>query len=61
MTNPYRNISRKTFVTVCLQCNNICIYGSTDNDCCNKIENLKLYKVFNDETEAKNYIKGIEF
>lgn len=59
MSNPYRDVASKVYITVCMQCNSLSIFKNAENECCNKLDNLKIYKVFNDETEAKNYLKGI--
>jgi hypothetical protein len=59
LTNPYRDVSSRIYIAVCMECNGLSIFGSAENGCCTKIENLKPYRVFNDETEAKNFLRGI--
>ena len=53
--------SIRYFVCSCLKCNKVNLikvkFLEFDEDCCLDFGNLKTLKVFNDENEAKNYLR----
>ncbi len=53
--------SIRFYVCNCLQCEDIVLikvkFVEFQNDCCLDFKNLKILKEFNDEDEAKNYMK----
>jgi hypothetical protein len=53
--------SIRYYVGTCLGCNNLVLlkvkYAEFEKECCLEPKNLKILRIFNDEEEAKNYIK----
>jgi hypothetical protein len=53
--------SIKYYVASCLECKEMVLikvsFKEFDKECCLDFKNLKLMKDFNDEEEAKNYLK----
>jgi hypothetical protein len=49
------------YVCSCLECNKLVLikidFMDFNKECCLDFKNLKILKIFNDENEAKNYMK----
>jgi len=55
-------MTKKYFVYMCLECKQPVLiqldFLEFNKECCLEFENHKLLKTFNNESEAKNYIKN---